>query len=158
MIDMISKGRLVSGFVRGGGQEQLSAGVNPAFNRERFVEAHDLIVRAWTEAGPFRHEGTHYQHRVVNPWAVRRVFQDHDLPEGRMRWRGAPLRLDAIQRTSIMVVEGGRDDICGAGQTAAALELCRNVRHCFVVAQLDRIFSISGRLHEGVVLAVTDEI
>src|SRR5437879_8086763 len=36
MIDMISKGRLVSGFVRGGGQEQLATGVNPAFNRERF--------------------------------------------------------------------------------------------------------------------------
>jgi alkanesulfonate monooxygenase SsuD/methylene tetrahydromethanopterin reductase-like flavin-dependent oxidoreductase (luciferase family) len=70
MIDMISKGRLVSGFVRGGGQEQLATGVNPAYNRERFEEAHDLIVRAWTEAGPFRLEGTHYQHRVVNPWAV----------------------------------------------------------------------------------------
>jgi alkanesulfonate monooxygenase SsuD/methylene tetrahydromethanopterin reductase-like flavin-dependent oxidoreductase (luciferase family) len=70
MIDMISKGRLVSGFVRGGGQEQLAAGVNPAFNRERFEEAHDLIVAAWTREGPFRWEGTHYQHRVVNPWAV----------------------------------------------------------------------------------------
>jgi alkanesulfonate monooxygenase SsuD/methylene tetrahydromethanopterin reductase-like flavin-dependent oxidoreductase (luciferase family) len=35
MIDMVSKGRLVSGFVRGGGQEQLATGVNPAFNRER---------------------------------------------------------------------------------------------------------------------------
>jgi alkanesulfonate monooxygenase SsuD/methylene tetrahydromethanopterin reductase-like flavin-dependent oxidoreductase (luciferase family) len=70
MIDMISKGRLVSGFVRGGGQEQLAAGVNPAFNRERFQEAHDLIVKIWTQPGPFRWEGTHYQHRVVNPWAV----------------------------------------------------------------------------------------
>src|SRR6266702_4475971 len=70
MIDMISKGRLVSGFVRGGGQEQLAAGVNPAYNRERFEEAHELIVRAWTQTGPFRFEGTHYQHRVVNPWAV----------------------------------------------------------------------------------------
>src|SRR6202163_666681 len=70
MIDMISKGRLVSGFVRGGGQEQLAANVNPAFNRERFEEAHDLIVAAWTRKGPFRWEGTHYQHRVVNPWAV----------------------------------------------------------------------------------------
>ena len=29
MIDMISQGRLVSGFVRGGGQEQLATGVNP---------------------------------------------------------------------------------------------------------------------------------
>jgi len=45
MIDMISKGRLVPGIVRGGGQEQLATGVNPAFNRERFIEAHDLIVR-----------------------------------------------------------------------------------------------------------------
>jgi len=70
MIDMISKGRLVSGFVRGGGQEQLATGVNPAFNRERFEEAHELIVKAWTQPGPFRFEGTHYQHRVVNPWAV----------------------------------------------------------------------------------------
>ncbi len=70
MIDMVSKGRLVSGFVRGGGQEQLATGVNPAYNRERFQEAHDLIVKAWTQPGPFRWEGTHYQHRVVNPWAV----------------------------------------------------------------------------------------
>ena len=70
MIDMISKGRLVSGFVRGGGQEQLATGVNPAFNRERFEEAHDLIVKTWSQPGPFRWEGTHYQHRVVNPWVL----------------------------------------------------------------------------------------
>src|ERR1700750_573882 len=70
MIDMISKGRLVPGIVRGGGQESLAAGVNPAYNRERFQEAHDLIVAAWTRQGPFRWEGTHYQQRVVNPWTV----------------------------------------------------------------------------------------
>jgi alkanesulfonate monooxygenase SsuD/methylene tetrahydromethanopterin reductase-like flavin-dependent oxidoreductase (luciferase family) len=70
MIDMVSKGRLVSGFVRGGGTEQLATGVNPAYNRERFEEAHDLIVKAWTVPGPFRWEGNHYQARVVNPWAV----------------------------------------------------------------------------------------
>src|SRR6202041_2167805 len=70
MIDMISKGRLVPGIVRGGGQESLAAGVNPAHNRERFQEARYLIVAAWPRQGPFRGEGTHYQHRVVNPWAV----------------------------------------------------------------------------------------
>jgi len=70
MIDMISKGRLVSGFVRGGGQEQLANGVNPAYNRERFMEAHDLVQKTWTVPGPFRWEGTHYQQRVVNPWAI----------------------------------------------------------------------------------------
>src|SRR5436305_13586441 len=48
MIDMVSRGRLVSGFVRGGGQEQIATGVNPAFNRERFAEAHELYVWAST--------------------------------------------------------------------------------------------------------------
>ena len=70
MIDMISKGRLVSGFVRGGGVESLQANTNPAFNRERFEEAHDLIVKTWTTPGPWRWEGNHYQLRVVNPWAL----------------------------------------------------------------------------------------
>ena len=58
VVATVSRGRLVSGFVRGGGQEQLATGVNPAFNRERFEEAHELIVRAWTEPGPFRWEAS----------------------------------------------------------------------------------------------------
>jgi alkanesulfonate monooxygenase SsuD/methylene tetrahydromethanopterin reductase-like flavin-dependent oxidoreductase (luciferase family) len=68
MIDCISGGRLVPGFVRGGGVEQLATNANPAYNRERFEEAHDLIVKAWTTPGPFRWEGKHFQYRVVNPW------------------------------------------------------------------------------------------
>ena len=36
--------------------------------RKRFGEAHDLIVRAWTEPGPFSFVGKHYQLRYVNPW------------------------------------------------------------------------------------------
>ncbi|HET6320029.1 MAG TPA: LLM class flavin-dependent oxidoreductase, partial [Chloroflexota bacterium] len=39
MIDCISRGRLISGFVRGGGVENLANNVNPAYNRERFEEA-----------------------------------------------------------------------------------------------------------------------
>jgi alkanesulfonate monooxygenase SsuD/methylene tetrahydromethanopterin reductase-like flavin-dependent oxidoreductase (luciferase family) len=70
MIDMLSGGRLVTGIVRGGGTEQLANNVNPAFNRERFNEAHDLLIKAWTVPGPFRWEGVHYDFRVVNPWAV----------------------------------------------------------------------------------------
>ena len=70
IIDMISGGRLVSGFVRGGGVENIQANVNPLFNRERFEEAHDLLIKAWTTPGPFRWEGKHYQFRVVNPWAT----------------------------------------------------------------------------------------
>jgi alkanesulfonate monooxygenase SsuD/methylene tetrahydromethanopterin reductase-like flavin-dependent oxidoreductase (luciferase family) len=70
MIDMISKGRLVAGIVRGGGPEQILNDTNPAYNRERFVEAHDLLVEAWTRPGPFRWEGNHYHVRVVNPWVL----------------------------------------------------------------------------------------
>ena len=54
MIDCISRGRLISGFVRGGGVEQLANNVNPADNRERFEEGHDLVIAAWTRPGPFR--------------------------------------------------------------------------------------------------------
>jgi alkanesulfonate monooxygenase SsuD/methylene tetrahydromethanopterin reductase-like flavin-dependent oxidoreductase (luciferase family) len=70
MIDLMSKGRLVSGFVRGGGVESLANNVNPAHNRERFEEAHDLILAAWTRPGPFAWDGKHFQYRVVNPWVL----------------------------------------------------------------------------------------
>jgi alkanesulfonate monooxygenase SsuD/methylene tetrahydromethanopterin reductase-like flavin-dependent oxidoreductase (luciferase family) len=70
IIDMISGGRLVPGFVRGGGVENIQANANPMFNRERFEEAHDLVIKAWTQPGPFRWEGKHYEYRVVNPWAT----------------------------------------------------------------------------------------
>ncbi len=69
MIDMISYGRLVSGFVRGGGRESVSHNAPPHYNRERFEEAHDFIIKAWTDPGPFRWEGKHYHYRYVNPWA-----------------------------------------------------------------------------------------
>ena len=49
MIDNVTGGRLISGFVRGIGAEYHTFGVNPTFSHERFHEAHDLIVRAWTE-------------------------------------------------------------------------------------------------------------
>ena len=70
MIDMMSNGRLVAGIVRGGGTEQFANNVNPAFNRERFEESHDLMIKIWSEPGPFRWEGNHFQFRVVNPWSL----------------------------------------------------------------------------------------
>jgi len=69
-IDMISGGRLVPGWVRGAGSESIANNTNPAFNRERFNEAHDFIVNAWTKPGPWRHEGKHYHYRHVNPWVL----------------------------------------------------------------------------------------
>ncbi|HUE40260.1 MAG TPA: LLM class flavin-dependent oxidoreductase [Candidatus Binatia bacterium] len=76
MIDLISRGRLVPGFIRGAGSEQLANNANPAFNREYFDEAHDLIIQAWTRPGPFRFEGKHFHYRFVNPW-VKPLQQPH---------------------------------------------------------------------------------
>jgi alkanesulfonate monooxygenase SsuD/methylene tetrahydromethanopterin reductase-like flavin-dependent oxidoreductase (luciferase family) len=68
MIDVLSGGRLISGFVRGIGAEYHTFGVNPTFSHDRFHEAHDLIVRAWTEPGPFAFQGRHYRVSYVNTW------------------------------------------------------------------------------------------
>jgi alkanesulfonate monooxygenase SsuD/methylene tetrahydromethanopterin reductase-like flavin-dependent oxidoreductase (luciferase family) len=68
ILDNLTCGRIIAGFVRGIGAEYHATGVNPAYSQERFNEAHDLIVRAWTEPGPFAFSGKHYQFRYVNPW------------------------------------------------------------------------------------------
>ena len=76
MLDVLSGGRIVSGFVRGIGVDSWANNTNPVHNRERFEECHDLIIKTWTTPGPFRWEGKHYQYRVINPW-VRPIQQPH---------------------------------------------------------------------------------
>jgi alkanesulfonate monooxygenase SsuD/methylene tetrahydromethanopterin reductase-like flavin-dependent oxidoreductase (luciferase family) len=68
MLDVLSGGRLVAGMVVGGGPEYFTYCVNPTHARERFREALDLIVKAWTTPGPFLWNSRHYFFRYVNPW------------------------------------------------------------------------------------------
>ena len=68
MLDNLTRGRFIAGFVRGIGAEYHAMGINPAESQARFAEAHDLIIRAWTEPGPFSHMGKYYQFQYVNPW------------------------------------------------------------------------------------------
>src|SRR5487761_10596 len=68
MLDVLSGGRLVAGMVIGGGPEYFSYQINPTHARERFREALDLIVKAWTTPGPFLWNSKHYFFRYVNPW------------------------------------------------------------------------------------------
>jgi alkanesulfonate monooxygenase SsuD/methylene tetrahydromethanopterin reductase-like flavin-dependent oxidoreductase (luciferase family) len=70
MIDLISNGRMITGWVRGAGSEQLANNANPAYNREMFEEGIDFIIKAWTTPGPFRYEGKHFHFRHVNPWVL----------------------------------------------------------------------------------------
>jgi poly(3-hydroxybutyrate) depolymerase len=58
---------------------------------------------------------------------VARVFQDHLLPKGELIWRNRKVDPRAIRRTALMTVEGERDDICSAGQTVAAHDLCSSI-------------------------------
>jgi alkanesulfonate monooxygenase SsuD/methylene tetrahydromethanopterin reductase-like flavin-dependent oxidoreductase (luciferase family) len=67
MLDVISGGRIISGFVRGIGCEYFNNGVAPGDSVDRFHEAHDLIVRAWTEDGPFTWQGEYFYVPNVNP-------------------------------------------------------------------------------------------
>ncbi|MCH9671764.1 MAG: LLM class flavin-dependent oxidoreductase [Gammaproteobacteria bacterium] len=68
-IDVISRGRLEMGFVKGSPFEITPANSNPATMMERFWEAHDLILKALTtHDGPFNWEGPHFQYRQVNVW------------------------------------------------------------------------------------------
>jgi alkanesulfonate monooxygenase SsuD/methylene tetrahydromethanopterin reductase-like flavin-dependent oxidoreductase (luciferase family) len=68
MLDVVSGGRVISGFVRGIGPEYYSTAFNPTHSRDRFLEAAELIVRAWTEPGPFPFDGRFYRFPYVNPW------------------------------------------------------------------------------------------
>ncbi len=59
---------------------------------------------------------------------VEKVFQTHELPLGKLHWRGQKVTPSAIRRTALFAVEGELDDICAIGQTMAALDLCIGLR------------------------------
>jgi alkanesulfonate monooxygenase SsuD/methylene tetrahydromethanopterin reductase-like flavin-dependent oxidoreductase (luciferase family) len=69
MIDCISGGRLIAGFPVGTPMDTCFAyGQNPSQLRDRYHEAHDLIMRAWTERDTFAFNGRFNQQRYVNIW------------------------------------------------------------------------------------------
>jgi alkanesulfonate monooxygenase SsuD/methylene tetrahydromethanopterin reductase-like flavin-dependent oxidoreductase (luciferase family) len=69
MLDCISGGRLVAGFPVGTPMDTCYAyGQNPSQLRQRYHEAHDLIVKAWREPEPFTWNGRFHKLRYVNVW------------------------------------------------------------------------------------------
>jgi poly(3-hydroxybutyrate) depolymerase len=59
---------------------------------------------------------------------VRKVFQEHHLARGVYTYRNRKVDPRAIRKTSLLTVEGERDDICGLGQTMAAQDLLSSVK------------------------------
>jgi alkanesulfonate monooxygenase SsuD/methylene tetrahydromethanopterin reductase-like flavin-dependent oxidoreductase (luciferase family) len=69
MLDVMSGGRLVAGFPVGTSMDtNYTYGQSPVTLRDKYREAHDLIVRAWTEEEPFAFNGKYTQLRYVNTW------------------------------------------------------------------------------------------
>jgi len=66
MLDNFSHGRVVVGFISSGGQSLYAYNVPVVGERERYHEAYDLIVKAWTEENPFEWHSEHFDYKCVS--------------------------------------------------------------------------------------------
>jgi alkanesulfonate monooxygenase SsuD/methylene tetrahydromethanopterin reductase-like flavin-dependent oxidoreductase (luciferase family) len=67
-IDCLSEGRLVAGLPLGASMDVNHVyGVTPSETRARFREGVDLMLKAWSEPGPFAYNGRFNKLRHVNP-------------------------------------------------------------------------------------------
>ncbi len=125
-IDVVSRGRLEMGFVKGVPYEIPVANTNPVFIMERFWEAHDFIIKAMTSHdAPFNWEGEYLpvpprQHLAAPLSAAASAGMEHDeqpLQRARPRREGlchrhARQRLQhagAVRRLSRRLGVGGTD-------------------------------------------------
>jgi alkanesulfonate monooxygenase SsuD/methylene tetrahydromethanopterin reductase-like flavin-dependent oxidoreductase (luciferase family) len=68
-IDVLSRGRLDMGFVKGVPYEFPVSNQNPVGVMDRYWESHDFIIKAMTSHGaPFNWESEHFHYRQVNLW------------------------------------------------------------------------------------------
>ena len=69
MLDVISGGRLIAGFPVGTSMDtNYCYGQIPGLTRDKYAEAHELVMRAWHEDEPFAFDGKYTQLRYVNLW------------------------------------------------------------------------------------------
>jgi alkanesulfonate monooxygenase SsuD/methylene tetrahydromethanopterin reductase-like flavin-dependent oxidoreductase (luciferase family) len=76
MPDTLTDGRIIAGMLRGTSNEYVTYNTNPAESRERFEEALQLIIKAWTEPQPFGWLGRYFELRSISIWP-RPVQQPH---------------------------------------------------------------------------------
>lgn len=67
MADVLSHGRVISGFARGVPREYKVYRVPMSESRARFEEAFDIIMKAWTQE-VFSHEGKFWNYKDVSIW------------------------------------------------------------------------------------------
>lgn len=79
VLDCLSGGRLIAGLPLGlGADADISYGITPITQRERWREAIELMLKAWTSQEFFAWNGKHYQLPKVNLWP--RPLQDPHPP------------------------------------------------------------------------------
>ena len=85
MLDCITGGRLVAGMPLGTAMDaNVGYGITPIEQRERYYEAHDLILKAWQSREPFAFNGKYTQLPMVNLWP--RPIQNPTPPCGCRGW------------------------------------------------------------------------
>ena len=67
MVDLLSEGRLISGFVRGIPREYLAYNIDMGESRARFEEAWEIIKLAWNEE-VFSYQGRFWSYNNVSIW------------------------------------------------------------------------------------------
>jgi alkanesulfonate monooxygenase SsuD/methylene tetrahydromethanopterin reductase-like flavin-dependent oxidoreductase (luciferase family) len=69
MLDLLSGGRFVAGFPVGTSMDtNFAYGIDPSTLRDRYYEAHDLVMQAWTRPEVFAFNGKYTKVRYVNIW------------------------------------------------------------------------------------------
>ncbi len=115
---------------------QLSAFM--AMNMERHVKAHmDIwqnLARGEFEKARAAKEFYDEYFAVLDLTAefyletVQYIFQEFRLAKGELKFQGELVEPKAIRKTSLLTIEGEKDDICAMGQTLAAQDLCSGIK------------------------------
>ena len=107
--------------------------MNPDRHAESFRKLYEYRVNGDTEKADAIHEFYEEYFAIMDLSApfyletIRKVFQDCDLPNGTLTYRGRSVNPKAIKKTFLLTVEGEKDDICGIGQTLAAQDMCNGL-------------------------------
>lgn len=161
---------------RGGGRRvypgfvQLSAFMS--MNKERHVDAFKAYYAHLVEGEFDKAEVTrtfYEEYMAVSDLSadfyletVQRVFQDYDLPLGRLKFRDRTVDPAVIRRTALLTIEGERDDICAVGQTLAAQDLCTTLRPYlrthYVQAGVGHYGVFSGRRWQNQIYPVVRQV
>ncbi len=96
LLDVMSGGRLIIGLPMGHGMNYHAAAVmNPSHARDRYWESHDLMIKAFTDEGPFEWQGEYFHVPYANLWP-RPIQKPH--PEIWIPAAGSAVTLDRAAR------------------------------------------------------------